>query len=153
MDNETIIIEGLRKKNRTRRGYNFISDRRFEELTFRAIKEGAVILRGGEDVEAYLDIRHADALTIEKAILFRAQVTLSEVLEEVYHFEQNLKGLNSDKDALLRGILNEIDAKKYLLDNVKTYRIPRKETEDTIRQLKIYEQMLVDWKEEHNVQG
>lgn len=122
-------------------------------MTFRARKEGAVILRGGEDVEAYLDARHADALTIEKAILFRAQVTLSEVLEEVYHFEQNLKGLNSDKDAVLRGILNEIDAKRYLLDNVQTYRIPRKETEDTIRQLKIYEQMLVEWKENHDVQG
>ncbi len=58
------IIEEQRKKNRTRSGYKFISDRRFEE---------------------------------------------------VYHFEQNLKGLNSDEDALLRGILNEIDAKSICL--------------------------------------
>lgn len=151
-DGDDIIkLETLRRKDRVRKGYHFFNDRRFEELTANARKQGAVILRGEEEVENYLDRRQADALTVEKVILFRQQVTLSEVLEEVHHFEQNLIGLNEDKDAVLRGILNEIEAKKFLLDNIKKYHIPRKEIEDTKKQLDFYERKLIEWKEIHHV--
>lgn len=42
-----------------------------------------------------------------------------EVLEEVHHFEQNISGMNDDKGELLRSILNEIEAKQYILENAK----------------------------------
>ncbi|MBR5407643.1 MAG: hypothetical protein IK111_08375 [Lachnospiraceae bacterium] len=152
-DNKHDIIntEALRKKEHKREGYSFISDRRFKQLTANVRKKGAVILRGGEDIEEYLDLRKADALTIEKVMMFRQQVTLSEVLEEIHHFEQNLEGLNEDKDAILRGILNEIDAKEFLIKNAKTFRIPRKETRETMMQLNMYYRMLEEWREAHNV--
>jgi len=60
-------------------------------------------------------------------------------LEEVHHFKQNLGKMNNDKGEPLRSILNEIDAKQFLLDNADKYKIPRKEVELTKNQLKSYQ--------------
>jgi hypothetical protein len=62
------------------------------------------------------------------------------VLEETYHFKQNLIELNVGKPK--RELLNEIDAKKWLLGVVDKYNIPRNETEITQKQLKTYERLL-----------
>lgn len=140
-----------RKKDRTRTGYKFVSEYRFKQLTAEISKRGAIILRGGDEVEEYLDKRMADALTVNDILFFRQQVTLSEVLEEVFHFEQNLRKANDDKHAVLRVILNEIEAKKYLLSNAAKYKIPRKETTETKEQLQYYEEMLKKWEERHHV--
>ena len=51
-------------------------------------------------------------------------------------------GLNNDKPEPLRSILNEIDAKEYLIKNAKKFKIPRKEIELTKRQLKSYKMQL-----------
>ena len=133
----------LRKQSRNRsKEIKAISDETFNNLTIGARKKGAIILRGTEEVEHHLDDMKADASIIGDVILFRKQVTLSEVLEETYHFEQNLIGMNDDKPESLRTILNEIDAKEYLLKNAKKYNIPRKETELTQRQLQSYKKQL-----------
>jgi hypothetical protein len=135
--------EMLRKQSRNRsKEIKAISDETFNNLTIGARKKGAIILRGTEEVEHHLDDMKADASIIGDVILFRKQVTLSEVIEETYHFEQNLIGMNDDKPELLRTILNEIDAKEYLLKNAKKYNIPRKETELTQRQLQSYKKQL-----------
>lgn len=42
----------------------------------------------------------------------------------------------------LRSILNEIDAKHYILENAKKYQIPRNEIELTQKQLESYEKQL-----------
>lgn len=47
--------------------------------------------------------------------------------------------MNNDKGEPLRSILNEIDAKQFLLDNADKYKIPRKEVELTKNQLKSYQ--------------
>ena len=151
MRDNTIKPEQFRRKDRNRKGYHFISDERFISLTIGIRKQGAVIHRGGEEVEEYLDRRRADALTIGKDLFFRQQVTISEVVEEVYHYYQNQIGLNSDKEANLMMILNEIDAKQFIIDNAKVLSIPRKEVDETKQQLEVYKIKLKKWEDEHNV--
>ena len=67
------------------------------------------------------------------------------MLEEVYHFKQNKSGLNSEKPETERYLLNEIDAKIYLIAVDKKYRIPRSEQEETETQLKSYRKALAKY--------
>ena len=54
--------------------------------------------------------------------------------------------MNDDKGEPLRTILNEIDAKQYLLDNAAKYKIPRNELELTQKQLESYQKQLETYK-------
>lgn len=139
-------IELTRKISNSRSGFKFISDKMFDDLTVRAKKNGATILRGTNEVEEHLENLGAAASNIGDTLLFRKDVCISEVLEETYHYEQNLKKLNDDKDVALRSILNEIDAKQYLLDNADKYKIPRNEIKLTKKQLESYQKALEEYK-------
>ena len=130
----------LTAEEKAREKLHFISDERFNQLTIEARKNGAIIIRGGEEVNKHLDKQGAAAAIIGDTILFRDNVCVSEVLEETYHFKQNLIELNVGKPK--RELLNEIDAKKWLLGVVDKYNIPRNETEITQKQLKTYERLL-----------
>ena len=90
---------------------------------------------------------NATAVTIGDVIYFRPDATVSDVLEEVYHFEQNRKGLNSEYSSKQRTILNEIDAKEYLLSVKDKYRIPEEEIELTEIQLESYKKQMEKMKE------
>jgi len=137
--------------NKTYRG-NFISDKRFNELTIEVKKLGAKIIRGTEDAIKYLDARGANSVCLGDVLMFRADVCVSEVLEEAFHFKQNLNHINDDKETNLRSILNEIEAKLYLISVKDKYKIPRKETEITQYQLEMYNQQLQNYlKEKNNV--
>ncbi len=136
------IIEMNRKFDGSRKEYKFISDETFDRLTIEARKNGAIIVRGTKEVEAHLDKMGAAASNIGDIIMFRKDVCISEVIEETYHFKQNKLLMNNDKEEKLRIILNEIDAKQYLLDNASRYKIPRNEIETTERQLKSYQKQL-----------
>lgn len=116
----------------------------FEGLVVNAKKKGAIILKCeyGDELYLHLERNNATASCIGDTVIFRPDATISEVLEELHHFEQNLSGLNSDKDIKLRTILNEIDAKKYILDNSKRYSIPRNEIEEIQEQLEQYQKEL-----------
>lgn len=138
--------EIFRSKSRARNEIRPISEKRFNELTIEARKNNAVILRGGEEIEKHLDKVNASASIIGDTLLFREQVSVSEVLEETYHFMQNKSGMNDDKEEPLRTILNEIDAKRYLIKNAKRFNIPRLETEETKAHLKKYLSELEDYK-------
>ncbi len=149
-DGESGIIKEtsmLRYKNKSRTDIKPISDKRYEELTIEARKNGAIIMRGSAEVEKHLDFMNADASTIGDVILFREDVCLSEVLEETHHFMQNRIGMNYDKGEPLRTYLNEIEAKEFLLKNAKKYKIPRSETELTKQQLEYYQKELQKFKE------
>lgn len=74
--------------------------------------------------------------------MFRAEPTISEVLEEVYHFKQERKGLNQDQPDSVRNIINEIDAKKYLLSIADKYKIPSEEIAESREHLNYYERLL-----------
>ena len=95
------------------------SDRHFNELTISARKKGAKIIYGDPEWEQHLIDNDAAASTIGDTLIFRRQVSVSEVLEDVRHFEQNLMGLNDDKPSDLRTILNEIEAREFILNNAK----------------------------------
>ena len=142
------IMELTRKTSNSREGFKFISDKTFDNLTIAARKKGAVIMRGTEEVERHLDSMGAAASNLNDILLFRKNVCISEVLEETHHFEQNLMKLNDDKTEPLRSILNEIDAKQYLLDNAEKYKIPRNEIELTKKQLASYRKQLEEMLEE-----
>ena len=129
-------------KDKSREAFTFISDKRFDDLTISARKQGAVIIRGTEEVEKHLDKMNASASTIGNMLLFRQNVCASEVLEETFHFTQNLGRVNDDKGEPLRTILNEISAKEYILENSKKYKVPRNELELVKKQLEGYRKQL-----------
>lgn len=136
------IMEVYRKSNSSRDGMKFISDETFDNLTISARKKGAVIVRGTKEAEEHLDKAGAAASNIGDVLLFRKNVCISDVLEEVHHFEQNISGMNNEKGEPLRSILNEIEAKQYILENAKKFKIPRNEIEQTEKQLKSYQREL-----------
>lgn len=140
------IDEFYRAKSRERTNIKPISNESFKRLMIRAEKLGATYVRGETWVEEHLDKTDAAASSIGSVLLFRKQVTKSEVLEEIYHVEQNLRKLNNDKEFYLRKILNEIDAKEYLLKVAKKYKIPRQEIEESQMQLEEYKKLLEEYK-------
>lgn len=139
--------EVYRKKEDSRGDFKPVSDKVFENLTIAARKKGAVIIRGTKEAEEHLDKREAAAANLGDVLIFRKEVCISEVLEETHHFEQNLSGMNNDKGEPLRSILNEIEAKQYLLDHAKKYQIPRKEIDLTRKQLEAYQEQLKAYQE------
>lgn len=145
-ENGIISMQELFKKKRnveeTERSP--ISDKRFNELTIEAKKNGAEIIRckPGDSVYEHLENNKATASCIGNILIFRTDATISEVLEETYHYKQNLDGTNSDKPLQLRVILNEIDAKEYVISNAKKYSVPRKEISEIKLQLESYKNEL-----------
>ena len=123
-------------------GIEPISDKRFKELTTQFEKMGIAVLRGDARVEAHLAKNHAEASIVGNIAMFSSNVSLSGVLEEMYHFRQNQNGLNDDKKSDLRTLLNEIDAKQYLIDHRQKYGIPRLEDALTRKQLAEYQKAL-----------
>ena len=77
--------------------------------------------------------------------MFREDVTVSDVVEETRHFWQNKHRLNDDKSWNLRELLNEIEAKEYLIKEQKKFNIPRAETLQTMKQLEGYRKQLEDF--------
>ncbi len=124
-----------------------ISQKRFDELTIEAKKNGATILRGTDEIEKHLDSVNAQAATLGDTMLFRKNVRVCDVLEESYHFMQNKKDINIDKTEPLRTYLNEIEAKQFIIDNERKYKVPRIEIEETKRQLSEYQKALKKWRD------
>lgn len=123
--------------------YKPVSEERYNQLIVPLKAMGVTIMRGGEAVEKHLDEVNAQASNIgTHIVLFREKISISAILEESYHIIQNRQEMNYDKDAPLRHILNEIDAKEYLLKIANRYGIPREEIEETKMQLEQYKQEL-----------
>ena len=85
------------------------------------------------------------ASTIGDVVFLRSDCTVSDVLEEMYHFEQNRHGKNADKEIKLKRLLNEIDAQEYLLSNSLKYKIPQEEIEITKQNLADYKKALEEY--------
>ena len=141
---DAIIKEkGMFRHTSRKQGIEPISEKRFIELTAPLKKQGVLILRGTTEVERHLIQFNAEGSTFGISIIFfRKHVTLSCVLEEIYHIKQNKAGLNNDKPNEIRNTLNEIDAKQYLIKNARKFGIPRRETELTKKQLESYKNNL-----------
>lgn len=135
--------EMYRRKDYTHRktagnGGKMIDKALYNRITKPAIKAGADIRFADEQWRKHLQKEKASAVTIGNIIIFNDDATVSDVLEEVHHFYQNKKGMNNHLSAKERTILNEIDAKQYLLSSAKKYKIPLEEIELTKRQLASY---------------
>ena len=124
------------------RGRKIIPDPVYNRIIEIVKRHNGKVMRGDPEVVEHLDKMKADASQIGGVLLFRSDPTISEVLEEVHHFNQDRMGLNADKSEELRQVLNEIDAKKYLLDMTEKYKIPEEEVEETRRQLEHYQNVL-----------
>lgn len=107
-------------------------------------RHGGVVLRGGDEAERHLDSMEVDAayMTGAGVIMLRHDATTSEVLEEVYHFQQDQRGDYSDRNAAIMTLLRERDAQRYLLSVAERYNIPKSETAQTRKALEDYLQKL-----------
>jgi hypothetical protein len=142
-----IETEMFHKSDSPERPFKPVSERRFNELTIAVRKQGAKVIRGTEEVERHLAYNNASASTMGSTLMFRSDACISEVIEETYHFDQNRRGLNDDKPAKLRTILNEIDAREYMLNNARKFGIPQNECEHLSNQLASYREQLEQWEE------
>lgn len=136
-----------RKDYKPRENVKPVSKRVFNDLTIEAKKDGAEVIRCeyGDSLYKHLEENNATASCIGDVLIFRPDATISEVLEETYHFQQNRKEMNADKDVILRTILNEIDAKKFILRNAKKYGVPRAEIEEITAHLEQYTKELEEY--------
>lgn len=126
-----------------------VTEEQFEQLTIPLKKMGVTIMRGDDETEQRLKIFGAQGATLGSDVVsFRKNVSISTILEETYHIIQNRQGMNDDKEQRLRTILNEIDAKKYLLNIADKYNIPRSEIQETEEHLVYYENALIDYYKE-----
>lgn len=128
-------------------GSKIVDKATYNKLTARAIKNGANIYTADSEWTRHLEDMQATAVTIGDTIIFKHDATVSDVLEETYHFMQNKKGINDDKPEPLRTILNEIDAKEYLISVSGKYKIPDDEMKLTEEQLKEYKKQLKKYTE------
>lgn len=139
-------IEMFQKDKKDDFIFKELSSTAFNNLIVSARKKGAIIIRSTAEAEKHLAGLNASASTIGNILLFRKKVCISEVLEEIRHFEQNLLFMNDDKPEPLRTFLNEIEAKEYVLNNATKYRIPRNEIEFVNKQLIWYKEQLEEYK-------
>ena len=142
------IIELFKKSSDERSEFQFLSDKRFNDLMVPAKKRGAQVIRGTPEVIKHLDEQQAASSCIGNILMFRENVTISEALEELRHFDQNMLRMNNDKEISLRTILNEIDAKRHVLnEDTKHYHIPENEQNMLRKQLSWYERQLDEYME------
>lgn len=131
-------------------GFQIIDKATYHKITNPAKKSGADIrIATGEWLE-HLNEENARAVTIGAVIYFRPDATVSDVLEEVHHFYQNKRGLNDEHSAKQRTVMNEIDAKQFVLSQTKKYNIPQNEVEQTKAQLNSYISQMEKMKKEGN---
>lgn len=139
-----------RNKNITHRktaesGKKIIDKATYNKLTKKFVSRDGLIVRG-EEAAKHLGEGHSAAyLPSLNAAFIRDDATVSDVLEEMYHAEQdrnNMYGSVLDDEILIK---REIDAQKYLISVAERYKIPLEETEETKRNLAYYENRLKDF--------
>lgn len=124
-------------------GQEIIDKPTYNKLTKDFIRRGGIIIRG-EDADRHLKASGAYASYIAGANIafIMDDATISDVLEEMYHAEQDRRNLYgnilSDETLLMR----EIDAQKHLIAVAEKYKIPEQEQKVTQENLKYYEHLL-----------
>ena len=128
-------------------GIEIIDQPTYNKLINPVLKNGGKVYRGIDEIEQHLKTNDASASTIGDVILFSKNVTVSDVLEETFHFKQNIQKRNADKPLKEQIILNEIEAKEYVLSCQKKYHIPESEVDQTKNQLESYKKELEEYYE------
>lgn len=123
-------------------GHQIIDKPTYQKLTKPFIKHGGIIIRGQEAEGHLKDRAYASYLPGMNTAFIRDDATISDVLEEMYHAEQdrtNMFGEILTDEVLLR---REIEAQKHLISLTDRYKIPSEEVEVTKKSLADYEQQL-----------
>ena len=155
--NGGIIFTRAKRPNRRigSEGQQIIDKPTYNKLTKAFIKHGGIIQ---DDDEAVEHLRrsgaHAAYLPSLNVILVSTEATVSDILEETYHAEQDRTHMYGEfvtDEVLLR---REIDAQNYLISMKDRYKIPDEEIQETRANLAKYEQRLIKLLEnqggEHN---
>jgi hypothetical protein len=153
-ENPTAVQTGMFRKGGTthRRvvGGKQVASKPVVDKARKAIKKaGGEMIIADERWKEHLRRNGATAETIGNYVIVSEDATTSEVLEETYHMMQNSKGVNDDKPFELRTLLNEIEAKKYLIGVESKMKIPEDEQAETREWLEIYERRLEAYRREH----
>ena len=110
-----------------------------------AFEKRGGIIESGDNIDRHLDSMGAEAATFDEStiIIKRGIPTASTLFEELIHTAQYRKGIVSteNKDVL------ELEAKRKLVRNQKAYKIPDHENEETLRQIAILENRLINGQE------
>ena len=140
----TSQTEMLRRKLGSN-GQQIIDKPTYQKLTRDFLRRGGVIIRG-EEAERHLDKQgaHASYMWGGNVAFFRDEATVSDVLEEMYHADQDHAGAYNSYPQNEIVLRREIDAQEYLLSVVEKYKIPIEETEVTRRNLEQYRKDLED---------
>lgn len=148
------VVEGsnntnafYRNKNITHRktaenGKKIIDKATYNKLTRKFISHNGLIIRGEEAAKHLGEGHSASYLPSLNTAFIRDDATVSDVLEEMYHAEQdrnNMYGSVLNDEIIIK---REIDAQKYLISVAEKYKIPLEETEETKRNLAYYENQL-----------
>lgn len=146
-DGDLIIREAIQNRRTLlpveERRKNFKpANQAFVAARMREIERKGGTARQDDNAIEYLNARGADAMTIGKNVMLRKDATLSEVLEEEFHLDQEIRGDYSQYPTIEMTIRREIDAQRYLLSIAKDYKIPRIETEQTKAALEGYLEQL-----------
>lgn len=124
-------------------GQEIIDKATYSRLTKKFLRDGGVIIRG-EEAETHLEQQDAYASYVPgaKVAFIRDDARVSDVLEEMYHAEQDRKNLFSEYPEREIHTRREIDAQRYLISVAEKYKIPVEETEVTRKNLAKYEERL-----------
>lgn len=103
-------------------------------------RHGGQVQRGTEEALQHLRVMGVDAIYVMGAqtIYLHERPSASEVLEEAFHFKQDMRGDYSEYSIGLTRTLRERDAQRYLLEVAERYNIPKEETEQTRKALAEY---------------
>lgn len=135
---------GLKSNEMQRRrigsqGQEIIDKPTYNKLTRDFLRRGGIIIRG-EEAERHLKQQNAYAayITGGNAAYIRDEATISDVLEEMFHADQDWSGRFGHELTAEVLIRREIEAQEYLLSMIERYKIPSKETEVTKKNLEQY---------------
>lgn len=136
--------KGRTHRKKTEDGKEIISKALYDKLTHDFVKNDGIIIRG-KDAEKHLGQgKSASYLPSLNTAFIKDEPTVSDVLEEMHHAEQDRKHRFGDmvtEEVLLR---REIETQKYLISVEEKYKIPLEEREVTRENLKQYEKDLAE---------
>lgn len=133
--------EMMRRKVGTR-GQQVIDKPTYNKLTREFIRRGGQIIRGEEAERILGDHAYASYITGAYTAYIKDEATISDVMEEMFHAEQDRTNQFGPMSDPAVQILREIEAQEYLINSAERYKIPTEETEVTKENLRYYQELL-----------
>lgn len=130
-------------------GRKVIPETLYNKLIGPVLQSGGIVERGTEFAENHLRSQGAFVSHIGGMLFFRKDATISDVIEEFFHYHQERGSGYAQYTGTEQILRMEIDAKLHLISIAERYKIPSEETELTRRELQDYERRLEEWLRSH----